>query len=279
MTLEQSLADARFHRRRFGVLLGALVGLVFGVISQYINFLVLPGYPLYQPPLGAAGNTLLILLLGVCLGLIVTWAETGARGVILGCLFGALLIDISVLLSGRTAPEAWSTKIAAVLIIFVPIAGALAPLLAAYRWIASREEYAFRDSRSAQPPGAFQRFAPPAALVIVMAALGLTAMFGRLGRINVPRMQAMIEAGLSATSVEALPKPLTPEYGVEYFLQKAQRPYTLQWDKDEINRYAIPRPGSNQSEQSTVVARFGNGYLLACMYANTVSEPECRDFP
>ena len=44
------------HPRVFGLALGALLGLVYGLTSQTINRIILPGIPLYQPPLGPAGN-------------------------------------------------------------------------------------------------------------------------------------------------------------------------------------------------------------------------------
>jgi len=63
------------YRRWAGLILGALIGLAFGGVSQAVNLLFLPGIPLYQPPFGPDGNLLLALLTGALLGLICAWVE------------------------------------------------------------------------------------------------------------------------------------------------------------------------------------------------------------
>ena len=50
------------YRRCAGLILGALIGLAFGSVSQGVNSLFLPGIPLYQPPFGPIGNSLLASL-------------------------------------------------------------------------------------------------------------------------------------------------------------------------------------------------------------------------
>ena len=53
--LQISLPDDRY-RRWVGFILGGLLGLAYGVVSQLINRVAAPGVPLYQPPYGAVGE-------------------------------------------------------------------------------------------------------------------------------------------------------------------------------------------------------------------------------
>ena len=45
------------YRRLTGLLFGAGLGLMFGLTSQLTNRILLPGIPLYQPPLGRSATS------------------------------------------------------------------------------------------------------------------------------------------------------------------------------------------------------------------------------
>jgi hypothetical protein len=87
----------------------------------------------------------------------------------------------------------------------------------------------------------------------------------------------LIKEGRKAQTTEMLPSSLRPP-DVDLFLQKAGAAYTLQWDEDDTNRFAIPRPATSPFDQSTVIARFDNGWWLVCMFPRPEAAPECRDF-
>ena len=88
-------------RRVFGLALGPLLGLVYGLTSQTINRIILPGIPMYQPPLGPAGNTLLIALPGAMLGLVAAWPPGSIRGTFAASTVAAALITFVSFLSVR----------------------------------------------------------------------------------------------------------------------------------------------------------------------------------
>ena len=50
------------------IILGVLLGLAYGLVSQLINRVALPGIPLHQPPLGAFGNIVASAAVGGLLG-------------------------------------------------------------------------------------------------------------------------------------------------------------------------------------------------------------------
>ncbi len=264
------------YRRWFGLLFGALTGLIYGLVSQTLNRFILPGIPLYQPPLGMFGNLFLYTLVGAVLGLVDAWPEVSARGVIYSSLLTTLLACVTILFSGQTEAGGWGIKIAAVIGIFIPVIGFLAPFLVAFRWAISREENVFREKRAGFNMPVLQRILLPLALILFMVWVGTASLLNNTAKTALPRMHTLIQQGQAAVSASAqIPAPLQAK-NVTMFTQRGQGSYTLQWDRDDTNRYAIPRPpGSNPS---TVIAHFDNGYLLVCVFAGEDNPPECRDF-
>lgn len=265
------------HRKWFGVLFVTAIGLAYGIFSQTINHLFMPGIPLYQPPFGALGNIILAGLVGASLGYLIASSESGGVGVLWGSLLGGAFIAIATLLTGRAEGEILWRKIAAVAIIFAPTAALLAPVLILFRWVIGREVESYRNASKGYSYARFQRYALPTVLVLAAGALGLSSMYNDLGRAVTPSMQSLIQQGRQAAGVEMLPEPLRPP-DVKYFIKQKDTRYTLQWDKDDQNRFAIPRPAGSGFDQSTVIARFDNGYLLACMFPGKTGQPTCKDF-
>ncbi len=273
------------YRRWFGLLIGTITGFAYALISQGINHVIMPGIPLYQPPFGAFGNILLFTCIGTAIGAATALMESGAASVLWSSLLGALFMAVATMLTGRNESVSWSHRAAAIILIFMPTAGALAVPLIVFRWIISREEQAYRETHAGllafrQQPGLrrlLRRNALPVGLVLLAAVLGLTAMYNDFGQAVTPQMHRLIQQGMQAQSREALPAAIQPP-DVGQFRERAEGPYTLQWDKDEKNQFAIPRPASNMGDQSTVIARFANGYLLACMFPGKTATPTCRDF-
>lgn len=265
------------HRRLFGLMLGMLTALAFSLVQQNINFLVMPGIPFYSPPFGPVANVALGTAVGALLGYVTAWAETAAKGVLVGSLTGSFLVSAATMVSGRTDPTSMTDKAIGLIIIFVPTTAFFALVMILFRWLINREEDAYRESISWKPPSPLQRILPPVAVVLLAGSLGLLSMYNDLARAVTPRMQALIAEGQNAQSPGQLPQALQVEE-VHDFLQNARQPYTIQWDKDDGNKFAIPRPNTSPFDQSTVIARFANGYMLVCVYPDPVYEPRCKDF-
>lgn len=266
------------YRRVFGLLLGFVLGTAFGIVSQSINFFFLPGLPLDLPPFGPFGNALLAALLGTVTGLALAWPENAALGVILASLVGALALSLAGFYTGRMDPASMTRKVASLLLIFVPSAGLVAPLMILLRWIIGREELAYREEAAGHRSNRLVRIGLPVSLLSAIILLAITTtLLPPMGRMATARMQALIEQGQQSGSDEELPAALRPP-DVEYFLEKSQEAHTLSWSLDDKNMYAIPRPAGSLAEQSTVVARFRSGYLLVCVMPGAAGAPVCRDF-
>ncbi|MGW8251935.1 MAG: hypothetical protein ACWGO1_14940 [Anaerolineales bacterium] len=267
------MVNSTIDRRLLGVLLGSSMGLVYGIVSQSINKIMLPGIMLHQPPFGMAGNILLWLLVGAILGFVSAIPEETLSGVILGATVGAVFVTIISLLTGRTDAGVWAGKFISVLILFVPIAALLVPVTGVFRWAINKVIEARIDSDST-----WRTVRRPLLLVVLVAAIGTFALLPPHARIMLARTDAMLEKGLQSTSTDQLPEALQHER-VGGFMQHASLEYTLQWQNKNINRFAIPRPLTDRPwEESAIIAHFDSGWRLVCIYADSEAQPACRGF-
>jgi hypothetical protein len=257
------------YRRVFGLLFGAAIGLVFGLVLQGINHLFLPGIPLYHSNFGFWGNVFAAVLLGLGLGLISAWPTTSAWGIFWGSVTGALVIGLVTVFSGSR--ETLGLAIGSVVVIFGPVAAACGLLFIVFRWIVDREMNIRFDLKPVR------RLILPLAALLVAAMAASFSLYSPLARTVTTRMNDLILEGRQANGVGGLPASLRSK-NVTGFMAKAQASYELEWMEDAENQYRISRPLTDPYQPTTVVARFDNGYLLACVFPNADAPPACRDF-
>ena len=256
------------YRRVTGLILGALLGLAYGLTSQALNPLILMGVPLHQPPFGAIGNLLLIAACGGVLGAISAWSEGSASGIIAASVISAVVIVVgnllqSTMLSGPVGVQVMS------LFLVLPFAGMLAPGIALHRWAVNRLVEDRRDGETW-----LRRLWRPTLLLLAAGAIGALTLYPSEGRTLLRRTDALLRAGQAAQGAAALPEPLRAvKEGV--FLQRGQGPYALAWERQRIERYQIPRPAENFDAHTVVVAYFKNGWNLACLYVTPAQDPIC----
>jgi uncharacterized membrane protein YidH (DUF202 family) len=255
-------------------MLGALFGLGFGIVSQTINSWFLPGLRFYQPPLGPAGNVGLITAGGALLGLLSSWADNSIIGVLVGSTVSMLAFVLDSVLRLRTGSELRTGVILISLFMFLlPLVALAVPVVGLFRWAVNRQTEARHD----REPLA-SRLPLPLALFVIVSALGALALYHSDARTELARMDLLVQEGLQAANVASLPRPLqAAEIG--NFREQARGAYTLTWDRDEQNRYRVPRPAYRLDEQALVIARFANGYTLICLFVTPIDEPECQQYP
>ena len=263
------------YRRGAGVLVGLMFGCAYALVSQLVNRLALPGIPLYQPPLGWFGNILLGLLAGAALGLLCAWPASPARGSFLGGAAAAAAIFVVTLL--RMGAGAAPTLIG--LIFSVPMAWVSVLGMAVVRWLVDRQVEARKESAPL-----LRRLRLPLILTGVLGLLALFALLSTDARLELRRMNAMVQAGLRATDPASLPAPLqAPSVTAfpagtrsSYTLERSS--YTLEWTNVELDRFIELRPAANYDRQAAVIARFANGPLLVCIYSAPKAEPSCGTY-
>lgn len=261
------------YRRWFGMLLGAGLGLCYGLVSQFINRLALPGIPLHQPPWGPLGNTILWMLVLGLFVLISAWHTEGTIGMYAGGLMGAIMIVLLTLASGMLGMDRLQLRIFILLLILIPLGGLLTMVAGLLRWVVNREVEGRIDRT-----GLVVRAWVPLVLLLFAGLLGSTARFPVWGQVEVRHLHAMLQAGLSASESLKLPEPLQ-HTRVGGFLEHAEGNYTLDWENQDINRFAIPRSSSRRDwEESAVIARFENRWSLVCIYPDTEATPACKGF-
>ena len=269
-------------RRLIGLALGAIFGLGFGLVSQTINAFYLPGVPLHQPPLGPAGNIAAVIAGAALLGLISAWPENSVLGILLGSTASMGVFVLNSVLQMRTAPEL-KTGVILISLIFLllPLVALAVPAVGLLRWAANKQAEARHDREPLR-----KRIPFPLALLLVVSALGAITLYRPDARTVLARMNLLIQegqgagaaAGPSAALRTGLPRALqAPEVGD--FRTLGRGAYTLAWEKDDENHYRIPRPVGNPFDQSVAIARFTNGYTLACLFPTPIDAPECRQFP
>jgi hypothetical protein len=260
------------YRRTFGLLLGALLGLTFGLVSQGSNRLILPGVPLYQPPFGPVGNAAVATLIGAALGGVTAWPAGSLRGTFTASGLAAALIVIVNFAAARITERGRAGVAVAAVFFMLPLVGLLVPLLCVFRWIVNRELAAASDLAST-----WYRVRGPLALVIVLGAAGAMTLYPAEARHELAVMHALVRAGRNAAAMADLPPPLQTVEAAD-FLAQMQEPYTLEWTRENLNRFRIPRPGRNFDSHAVVVARFANGWRLACLFVSPGELPECRSW-
>ncbi len=256
-------------RRRFGVWLGLALGLVYGSISQSINHLYLPDLPLYHPAPGPWVIGLLFMLLGGALGLASAWPNNSILGIFLGGLLGALVMDAATLVETGLNSSSLDIVVAALFIIALPMVAALALVVALFRGALNWRQRIRREDGSRLLSAAI-----PLVLVLLVGWLAVASGYPPEARAILTRAQDLIEEGRGVAEPSALPGALRVR-AVNDFLAHADQPYTLQWDRDPTNRYAIPRPLGQSGTDSLAIARFEDGWTLVCLYTWVTAPPQC----
>jgi hypothetical protein len=268
-TLEARQKSWIRDRRRFGILLGLALGLIYGAISQSINHLYLPDLPLYYPAPGPWLIALLFVLLGGALGFASAWPNNSLLGILLGGTIGALVMDIATLLETGLNSSDIRMVIAALFIIAMPLVASLALVVALFRGALDWHQRTLRGKGPLWLSAGI-----PLVLALLIGWMAVTSGYSPTARTLLVRARDLIEEGRAAAEPAALPGALRVN-AVKDFSAHANQPYALEWDADPTNRYAIPRPLGQGGADALVIARFADGWTLVCLYTWVTAPPQC----
>jgi hypothetical protein len=171
----------------------------------------------------------------------------------------------------RLTEQNWSGVIVSLLFLSLPMFGLVVPLIAILRWAINREMDLLIARESF-----LRRLQAPILLLIVTAWIGSIALYAPDSRAVIVKMNDLIRAGRQSGDPVSLPPILRDQ--VPGFPSRATGAYTLEWKNTDLNRYAIPRFSGKPGEESAVIARFQNGWLLVCIFPDTQVEPGCKGF-
>src|SRR5512141_2296293 len=91
--------DYNIQRRRTGLILGLVLGMGYSLTANLVNRLALPGLPLYTPPPGIFGLTVLTAIMFGILGLLAAWLEESLPSILLSGLAGSIISSIWILIN------------------------------------------------------------------------------------------------------------------------------------------------------------------------------------
>lgn len=258
----------RLSRWAFGVFFGAWLGGVYALSSQAINWIYLPGIPLAPPAATPAGYVVEYALAGALLGWICSVPENRYVGVLLGGSFAALLISIMALQS-VWGGEFFGAALILLLVTFMPLILLMVPIAFVVRLGV--------DAQQVDPERPYlwaRRYLIPAFLTVLVIALGGLALYSKDKREAFQYVQAMLQQGQRSDSLEALPEPLQAVRG---FMENARGDYQLSWS-DRVDTFFGPVPDGPELSQFLIIARFENGYALACVFSANRPAPNCADY-
>ncbi len=254
------------YRRLMGLVLGLAIGLVYGVVSQLANPLTLPGIPLYQPPLGAPGNILLLTLWGGILGLLCSWPDSTALGVLLPSLASTAVLLVRGFWGLPDDPQ---RLLVTGITLGFPVFMVTLPVMGILRWTVD----SLGEMRG-RPVSWWEQVRGPLLLLACVAIIAAFSVANATARSTLTNMDAMLQAGLATPTPDRLPEPLQAP-AVGDFQGRARARYTLEWTETDLDRFIELRPAGSYDQHSAVIARFGGGWTLVCLYPTAEARPNC----
>jgi uncharacterized membrane protein (UPF0136 family) len=258
-------------RRILGTLFGLAMGLAYGLASQTINLIALPGVHLHPEGLGTVGSIIFITLTGGLMGLLAAWPDEAIPGVIMSAVFTAAVTTIASFLSVQASTvnvERVAGASAVLLITFFPRAFLFAPVAGLVRWALG-----VWDNQTREEMISLRKMALSVAVLLVIAiAAGALSLYPKDARYALKTTEELIQAGMGKSSRDELPEPLRP---VDGFLQGARGPYTLLLS-DNPDELPVQRPMTSYTVQEyAVFVNFEDGFRFGCAYTPPHPEPAC----
>ncbi len=261
------------YRRSVGLALGLMLGLAYGIPSQALNTLAVPEVTFYQPPFGMLPNILLCAALGSLAGLICAWPKSSLLGVMMAAVSCSIFLLIAGLMpGGPVASEKVGGLIVTLVVLALPMIGLLGAIFTALRWLINKQVEYHIDRTSL-----FRRLVAPVLIIGLIGGLSAVVQYPPEGQQRIREMNALIQAGLKAGDPASIP-PALAKFG-ETFMQRATPNYMLQWVKGDLIAWHVGQPAGYQEWQlSIAVARYDNGWIVACIFSPDEAPANCRAY-
>ena len=270
----KGIGMSNFGRRLMGAFFGAVLGLVYALVSTVINHWILTGISLYSPPPGLLVQILLTLLLGALIGLITCWPESNLLGVFLGGLVGAVLITAGTFTNALTTQQALGSS--AVFYALLPIIYIFLPLVVVGMSLPALIRWSMHALIPYDPsvPFNFKKTIWPALITLALAVLvGALNIYSSQARLELHQLDALVKEGLQAATQTAVPEPLQV---VDSFLGNANGGYSLEWADGPDALQGVRPATSSDRDQATITVHFDNGFTFVCLFIPPAKNPVCE---
>lgn len=252
--------------RTTGVVFGIWLSWLYFFIVDQINRVSLPGISLPDPPAGMWGYYLDAIVVGALIGLVSVWPRSIWVGTALGGLLGSAWMFV-----GRWR-MVWDLSNSSIGISIVTIFFSVALVLMPFALLSRLSAYSLAvNGEGWLSP---RRIGWPLLTVLLIVWLGSTNLYSTSIREAFYITQKLIQQGIEASNQTQLPESLQPVQG---FKPNATGSFTLEWSK-ATTEFTGPRPVVDRNTDFLIVARFRNGFSLACDFVPGSQQPPCANF-
>ncbi len=260
------------YTRKAALILGATLGLVYGLSTQFINTIFTPGIPYTHYPFGIVGNCVASMLGMMLVSFVCALPKDVYRGALFGSFTTVLVLEIRAVLLGMPLLAQFRTifwMFAAIGLLFEIVLSL--PVMLGLRWTIEIQGELFN-----KPVWSWKRARLPLAFIIGVISLSIFSIYPDDVRAAMADTVTLIKEGRAAPTDADLPAPLRSENNVQDFRSHAASPYTLELGEKSIlaNDISTAFPGS----VVVVIARFGDGWGIACAYLNGLRNPTCISY-
>lgn len=260
--------------RLVGLVLGALLGLVYSVASQIINPLLVPGVPLAQYPFGLAGNCLISIASGAIISLACALPRSFTNGAFLGTMVSAVVALL----------QWWATHAASAVAILKLDSITPWTILELGFYVALFFPFMLllrlaidnQVESTHKPVWSWTRLRVPLVLVVILGVIGGFSIFPTHVQRALTDMHVLIQSGLSTSNGANLPPSLAETQGVIGFLDYATPDYLLEPSQDRSLRDELSTPDEDYT--LIIIARFKSNGILACAYDENGNRSHCKSF-
>ena len=258
------------YRRRVGLLLGVVIALMYGFVSQVINKLAMPAVPFSQHPIGLIGNLALIVISGMAIGLVCAVPDRSSNGVVRA----SAVVVLAVIAQALAAYVAFSDPLPPALVAAFGIG--LLYITALPAMMLLRLAIDNQTEALDKPAWAWARIRIPLGILALVSVAGAFAIYPQHVQAGFVDLQALIQSGLAVRDPADLPFALREENNVSGFLDYATAAYTLEQSLDFDLRSDLSF--EDEAGNAIIVARFKRGGILACAYSPTGDRLRCKSY-
>jgi small basic protein len=236
--------------------LGGGFGLAYGLVSQWLNVVLLPNVPLYLSSFEPNLALSIYACVGVLFGGLAAWPHKFSNGLFLGSFVGALAAQALIIWQGRLDV---GVNLLVAAILFLPLAGAGAAVAGPLRWLVEKQLDILWDQLS------WARLSViPLGVMVLGGVMGLTAVYPPTAQAHLTRFNTYLQNALVTYTLPNVPD----------FASHADLHYALTWTTDRVERFRIPYQ-LGESGRAAIEVRFANGWQMACVMSDQRPAPRC----
>lgn len=246
---------------------GAWLSWLYAFLADEVNRIYLPDIPLPDPQGGVLGYYGGAILVGLLVGLACAWPDRPWLGAIFGGLSGV----------GLTFLAPWQPE-GGLAFQVLGNAGLTATAFATLAVILTPIAFLIRISvehlQSAGASFSLRRVWLPVLVTGLVVFLGISRLYPHEVRAAFISTRATIEAGMNSANPGQLPDALRDVQG---FIPNANGRFRLEWS-DQVDLFSGFYPQFNRDKRDfLIIARYTNGFAVACLFSYGASQPPCAN--